>query len=62
MKIKENSRILKLSYIYNHYEEEIKEAKQTKKDVGLFLDELLEKEIEQRKAETEKILAEAKSE
>lgn len=49
MKIKENSRILKLSYIYNHYEEEIKEAKQTKKDVGLFLDELLEKEIEQRK-------------
>ena len=49
MKIKENSRILKLSYINNHYEEEIKEAKQTKKDVGLFLDELLEKEIEQRK-------------
>ena len=48
MKIKENSRILKLSYVFNNYEEEIKEAKQTKKDVGIFLDELLEKEINQR--------------
>ena len=48
MKIKENSRILKLSYVYNNYEEEIKEAKQTKKEVGIFLDELLEKEINQR--------------
>ena len=49
MKIKENSRNLKLSYIYNNYEDEIKEAKQTKKDTGIFLDELLEKEINQRK-------------
>ena len=49
MKIKENSRILKLSYVFNNYEDEIKEAKQTKKDVGIFLDELLEKEINQRK-------------
>ena len=48
MKIKENSRILKLSYVFNNYEEEIKEAKQTKKEVGIFLDELLEKEINQR--------------
>ena len=49
MNIKENSKILKLSYIFNNYENEIKEAKQTKKDAGTFLDELLEKEINQRK-------------
>lgn len=49
MNIKENSKILKLSYIFKNYEEEIKEAKHTKKDVGIFLDELLEKEINQRK-------------
>ena len=49
MNIKENCKILKLSYIFKNYEEEIKEAKQTKKDVGIFLDELLEKEIKQRK-------------
>ncbi len=49
MKIKENSRILKLSYVFNNYENEIKEAKQTKKDYEKFLDELLEKEIIQRK-------------
>lgn len=49
MKIKENSKILKLSYIFNNYEDEIKEAKQTKKDAGVFLDEILEKEIQQRK-------------
>ena len=49
MNIKENSKILKLSYIFKNYEEEIKEAKQTKKDVGIFLDELLGKEINQRK-------------
>lgn len=49
MNIKENCKILKLSYIFKNYEEEIKEAKQTKKDVGVFLDELLEKEINQRK-------------
>lgn len=49
MNIKENSKILKLSYIFKNYEDEIKEAKQSKKDVGIFLDELLEKEINQRK-------------
>lgn len=49
MNIKENCKILKLSYILKNYEEEIKEAKQTKKDVEIFLDELLEKEINQRK-------------
>lgn len=49
MNIKENCKILKLSYILKNYEEEIKEAKQTKKDVGIFLDDLLEKEINQRK-------------
>ena len=49
MNIKENCKILKLSYIFKNYEEEIKEAKQTKKDVEIFLDELLEKEINQRK-------------
>ena len=38
MKIKENSKILKLSYIFNNYEEEIAESKQTKKDIGIFLD------------------------
>lgn len=49
MNIQENCKILKLSYIFKNHEEEIKEAKQTKKDVGIFLDELLEKEINQRK-------------
>ena len=49
MNIKENCKILKLSYIFKNYEEEIKEAKQTKKDVGIFIDELLEKEIESKK-------------
>lgn len=49
MKIKENSRILKLSYVFNNYENEVREAKQTKKDYEKFLDELLEKEIIQRK-------------
>ncbi len=49
MNIKENSKILKLSYIFKNYESEIKEAKQTKKAPEIFLDELLEKEINQRK-------------
>ena len=49
MRIKENSKILKLSYIFKNYEDEIKEAKQTKKGYETFLDELLEKEINQRK-------------
>ena len=49
MNIKENSKILKLSYVLKNYEDEIKEAKQTKKDYEKFLDELLEKEINQRK-------------
>ena len=49
MNIKENSKILKLSYVFKNYESEIKEAKQTKKDYETFLDELLEKEITQRK-------------
>ena len=49
MKIKENSKILKLSYIFNNYEDEIKEARQTKKDIETFLDDLLEREIQQRK-------------
>ena len=49
MNIKENSKILKLSYVLKNYEDEIKEANQMKKDYGTFLDELLEKEINQRK-------------
>ena len=49
MNIKENSKILKLSYVLKNYEDEIKEANQMKKDYGMFLDELLEKEINQRK-------------
>lgn len=49
MRIKENSKILKLSYVLKNYEDEIKEAKQAKKDYETFLDELLEKEINQRK-------------
>ena len=47
--IKENRKILKLSYILNNYEEEIKEAKHLKKEYGFFLEELLNKEINQRK-------------
>lgn len=49
MSIKENSKILKLSYIFNNYEDEIKEAKQTRKDYEKFLDQLLERELFQRK-------------
>ena len=48
MNIKENSKILKLSYIFNNYESEIKEARQTKKDPEKFLEELLVKEIFRR--------------
>ena len=40
---------LRKSYVLKNYEDEIKEAKQTKKDYEIFLDELLEKEIAQRK-------------
>lgn len=36
MNIKENCKILKLSYIFKNYEEEIKEAKQTKKMLVFF--------------------------
>lgn len=49
MDIKENSKILKLSYVYNNYEEEILQAKQRKIPYDVFLDELLIKELEQRK-------------
>lgn len=49
MLIKENSRTLKLSYIHNNYEQEIKEAKQQKLTYEVFLDQLLIKELEQRK-------------
>ena len=34
MRIKENSKILKLSYVLKNYEDEIKEAKQTKFSLG----------------------------
>ena len=49
MNIKENSRILKLSYVFNNYEKEISEAQKSGTDIGKFLDDLLEKEINQRK-------------
>ena len=49
MNIKENSRILKLSYIFNNYEKEIRDAQKNGTDIGKFLDEILEKEINQRK-------------
>lgn len=49
MKIKENSRILKLSYVHNNFEDEISQAKQRKLSYEEFLDELLIKELEQRK-------------
>ena len=47
MQIKENSKTLKLSYVYNNYEDEIVQAKQTKVAYDVFLDELLIKELEQ---------------
>lgn len=49
MQIKENSKTLKLSYVYNNYEDEIVQAKQTKVAYDVFLDELLIKELEQRR-------------
>ena len=49
MEIKENSRLLKLSYIVNNFEDEISLAKQRKLSYEEFLDELLIKELEQRK-------------
>lgn len=49
MEIKENSKKLKLSYIYNNYNEEIAQAKQTKVTYDGFLDDLLIKELEQRR-------------
>ena len=47
--IKEMSGVLKLSYIANNYEEEIKEAKQTNKNFEEFLKNILQKELIQRK-------------
>lgn len=47
--IREMSGVLKLSYIANNYEDEIKEAKQTNKNFEEFLKELLQKELIQRK-------------
>ena len=47
--IKEMSGVLKLSYIANNYEDEIKEAKQTNKSFEEFLKEILQKELIQRK-------------
>lgn len=49
MNIKENSKELRLAYISKNYEDEIKEAKHLKKSHETFLDELLEKEIIQRR-------------
>ena len=49
MEIKENSKKLKLSYIYNNYNEEIAQAKQTKITYDVFLNDLLIKELEQRR-------------
>lgn len=49
MSIEKSSRLLKLSYITNNYEQEIQEAKQTKMSCDKFLDQLLIKELEQRK-------------
>ena len=40
MNIKENSRILKLSYIFNNYEKEIRDAQKNGTDIGKFLDEI----------------------
>lgn len=47
--IKENSKILKLSYIMNNYEDEIKQSKQTNESPEDFLNRILEKEIYQKK-------------
>lgn len=47
--IKEMSNVLKLSYIANNYEEDIKEAKQTNIGYDGFLKRILEKELAQRK-------------
>ena len=49
MEIKENSKKLKLSYVFNNYEDEITQAKQTKPTYDEFLDQLLIKELEQRR-------------
>lgn len=49
MNIKESSSILKLPYINQNYEDELKEAKLTNMDMELFLEQLLLKEVELRR-------------
>jgi len=49
MNIKEACSILKLSYISNNYEDDIKEAKQTNITLEEFLQNILNKELIQRK-------------
>lgn len=47
-----NCKILKMAYIYNNFEEELKEARAQKKDSITFLNDILEKEVRQRKENT----------
>ena len=49
MSIKENAKILKLSYVFNNYEEVIKEAEDLNVSIGEFLEDLLEREMLLRK-------------
>lgn len=46
MKISESSSILKLLYINQSYEDEIKEARLANMDIEMFLEQLLQKEVE----------------
>lgn len=61
MNIKELSSRLRLSYISNNYEEEIKEAKQTNLEYNEFLSKLFKNELIQRKENgTKKRIRDAK--
>ena len=54
MSIKENAKVLKLSYTFNNYEEIIKEAEDLNVPIGEFLEDLLEREILHRKENGQK--------
>lgn len=54
MSIKENAKVLKLSYTFNNYEEIIKEAEDLNVPIGEFLEDLLEREILLRKENGQK--------
>lgn len=47
-----NSKILKMAYVYNNLDDELREARTQKKDHETFLNDILEREVRQRRENT----------